>query len=208
MKGGYQLINFLGKHLSGDATTVTGVYKALSRSGKAVRIAGLNLSGTMMPEANVNVDLVDDTYIFHVYGYRVEIAPGDQVSISQSDTYDELVEEVSQLNRDLAEVIKWKYIGETTHGGNVNISSYISKAGEFLGVITSYTASGSRNDFIILIPNINLTSDTRYETVGFYRPDNVNASASIGITDSQVKANRVFMNSAEITDYTLKVYYR
>lgn len=107
MKGGYQLINFLGKHLSGDATTVTGVYKALSRSGKAVRIAGLNLSGTMMPEANVNVDLVDDTYIFHVYGYRVEIAPGDQVSISQSDTYDELVEEVSQLNRDLAELPKF-----------------------------------------------------------------------------------------------------
>jgi len=57
-----------------------------------------------MPEANVNVDVVDDTYIFHVYGYRVEIAPGDQVSISQSDTYDELVEQVSQINRDLAEL--------------------------------------------------------------------------------------------------------
>lgn len=80
-KGGYKIIDFKGKTLSGTKTVIPGIYEAIEGTDKAIMASGVVISTTEFKDEFVPVELSSGDYLitpFH--GYAITITDDDEVT--------------------------------------------------------------------------------------------------------------------------------
>lgn len=88
LNGGYKIIDLQGVALSGEAVIIDGIYEAIEGNfGKAIMLSGFNVGGIEKDDVFVNVNVDSGNFVIEVYGQKLTITDGDEVTIKEVEGF-------------------------------------------------------------------------------------------------------------------------